>query len=138
MRVETIYIAFDGTQFSNKKDCVEYEEKNNDKEFFENYGSKIRFYGTEGQFLKAEELSEYDFDYLDYIYLEDSNLAEITANYIEERIPSPFQDFGNVAGYFWWDYDNEKWKDFSQEYNNLIEKNKTGFRIEYISNLREE
>jgi hypothetical protein len=138
MRVKKVYIAYDGTQFSNEKDCVEYEKQNNYKELFENYGSKIRFYGNEGQFLQVEELSEYDFDNLDYIYLEDSNLAEITANYIEESIPSPFKDFGNIAGYFWWDYDNEEWHDFAREYNNLIEKNKTGFDLKYLLNLREE
>ena len=136
MRVEKAYIAYDGTRFYNEDDCINYERENSYNEFFKNYGSKIRFYGAEGQILKAEELSEYDFDYLDYIYLEDSNLVEITANNIEGRIPSPFKDFGNIAGYFWWDHDAETWKDFQREYKNLIEKNKTGFSIEYLSNLR--
>jgi len=84
---------------------------------------RFDFYGREGQLIKKEDLSEFDLDYLDYIYLEDNTLAEITASYIEEYIPSPFEQFGNIAGYFWWDSDDEEWKDFSQEYNNLIKKN---------------
>lgn len=138
MRVEKVYIAYDGTQFSNEKDCVEYEEQNNYKELFENYGDKIRFYGKEAQFIKPEELSEYDFDYLDYVYLEDDTLAEITAAYMEKDMHSPFQQFGNVAGYFWWDDEVAEWKDFQREYENLIEKNKTGFDLKHILNLREE
>lgn len=138
MIVEKIYIAYDGTRFSNENDCKQYEEQNNYKELFENYGDKIRFYGKEGQFIKPEELSEYDFDYLDYVYLEDNTLAEITADYIEKDIPSPFEQFGNIAGYFWWDCDNEEWHDFASEYNDLIEKNKTGFDLKYLLGLRKE
>ena len=135
MRVEKIYIADDGTKFFNEKECVTYENENSYKEFFENYGNKIRFYGRDGQFIKKEDLSDFDFDYLDYVYLEDDTLAKITGDYIEKYVPSPFQEFGNIAGYFWWDSDKEEWKDFQTEYNILIEKNKTGFFIEYLLKL---
>ena len=43
MRVEKIYIAYDGTHFSNENDCKQYEEQNDYKKLFENYGDKIRF-----------------------------------------------------------------------------------------------
>ena len=140
MRVESIYIANDGKRFSNESDCKHYEEQNYYKEFFNNYGSKIRFYGKDGHFIKTEELSAFDYLELDYIYIEDDAFAEITMEYLENEqdMSSPFSKFREFAGYFYWDHEQDEWKDFQSEYENLIEKNKTGFSIEYLSELRKE
>ena len=140
MRVEKAYIAYDGTRFYNEDDCKQYEEQNYYKEFLNNYGSKIRFYEKDGHFIESEELSEFNFLNLDYIYIEDDVFAEITMQYLENEkdINSPFSTFGEIAGYFYWDHEESEWKNFQREYNNLIKKNKTGFSLEYLSKMRKE
>jgi len=73
MRIVTTYIANDGTEFHTQIDCVEYEEKQRDKEFkntaflFNQYGEQLKITGMgfeQANFIlaKTDEAAQYLFD----------------------------------------------------------------------------
>lgn len=120
MWVKKLYIAEDGTEFSDERSCIEYEERQKESGYncLEDY---VVFYDYEGKRLpySTVHISEYSAYYARVINVPEwSNNEEYSA--WEKVMPSELDDKICSWGCGWYvsDGDGEwvSWEDMAQEY----------------------
>ena len=125
MKVITTYMADDGTLFTTKEECKQYEEKNI-KSFYEVYKVNILFFDDEGNQLSGT------FDYLmkrcHYIYIhskEDFNkLTKINNGGYCYELPE-------CEGLWEYDFGIDEFKNYEEKIKRYLEEIKISENINY-------
>lgn len=109
--MEIVYRAYDGTEFNNEDDCVEYEEKQR------LHGIKLasRFWDKKGHPLVIEDLAG-TVKYAYYAELATDEEAVFIDSYAYKKVGCCiFEDTGDAkAGRYYYDSDNDVWKNIEE------------------------
>lgn len=109
----TVYVAFDGTEFTNEIDCFDYEEQFFKKEV----EGQIFFYDDNFSKLPLAAIEEVVYA---HILTEEAGLWFKNQNEsLEYESPwSQKEDFP-LTGIFFWDADSWEWRELESEYEEL-------------------
>lgn len=114
MKVITTYIAFDGEEFANEKDCLEYEaEMRKDTE-------KIKFYTYDMKLIKdvfGKEMEEISFIIVNTV--EDIEIVEKILSYHGLDTPWEYYNLPCLSGLYYWGDKDKKWHHWQTEMQSL-------------------
>lgn len=116
MKIETKYIAEDGTIFSNKMECAEYEIKIKTK----NMESDVVFYDSEGEIIPIEKIKSC-FNEVKIICCKTAEIAEICHSILCKNYSTPWDYCDPQAGIWEWNKCNGEysWVNISALINNI-------------------
>ena len=110
MRIETTYIADDGTEFSTEEECREYENE------FKRLMDSAQFFDE--NFITCRELG--DIEYAVYVYIRDSKKAEMLFDQLYIMLSfEPPRSISYKSGDILWYTDKGEWVNLNSEINRL-------------------
>ena len=116
MTEKTIYIAFDGKEFDDKDECVEYESLAKAKEI----GDDLLLYDKNGNRIKT--INYTSAEKIDYIIVKSKKAYD----YLEEQMYNCGLDYPSFSGklpiYSYYSYDKTKWCDIKDKIEDLQEE----------------
>ena len=126
--MEIIYRANDGTEFTNRQDCINYENVTGclcDKKHFIAFDSNLEPYDiTPDTIENTLEMMEY------FVCLTDEAVAAFNSAYKETGFCAPVDEI-KVNTYYGWEVENpDQWDAFPDVYNAFNERFEKLMRIE--------
>ena len=115
MKVITTYIAFDGEEFTNEKDCLEHEEK-----MFEGT-DKVKVYNANRLPIK-NLFNHREFEEVDYLIVESLEhipTIEKVFDFHDIRTPWEHSGLSYETGLYYWSYYDDEWHHWQTEMQSL-------------------
>ena len=114
MKIVTTYIAFDGEEFANKEDCLEYEAE------MRKGTDKVMFYTHDMKPIKdvfGEEMDRIFFIVVNTV--EDIEVIERILDYHGWDTPWSYNNLCRLAGLYYWGNKDEEWHHWQTEMQSL-------------------
>lgn len=121
---KTVYVANDGTEFENERECLEYEALTD----FSDILRTVDFYSENGEIIPSgHDLNQFNRAYDDALFivipssskLKDERIKKFSDDVMDEVYGKTFP---TATGIYRWDGWNEEWVSFEDDSQELNEK----------------
>lgn len=121
---KTVYVANDGTEFENERECLEYEASTD----FSDILRAVDFYSEKGEIIPSgHDLTQFNRAYDDALFIVIPSSSKLKDERIEKFSDDVMNEvygkvFPTATGIYRWDGWNEEWVSFEADSEELNER----------------